>query len=323
MNYLSEAIEGYFPSEPDERDFTLETLGLKSDASLLGTDVHIELELPPFVYDQGKSGRCAAYSLAMLMSIINKTEDGYYPQFFKSDLYAKKPTPREGESLRNMLKTAYHKGVAPATAYPDVNIDDNLLTLEQCQEHYHKNKATADFQGELGRISHYYKVETKEDIIDTLEMGFPIYAGIMIYENFIPDANYKIPEPSGRKLYGHAILIVGYREKDDHVKILNSWSKRWGKNGTAWIPRSMLIDMYGVVDNDTKVQAVWFKVGLDYYSKNGERVYMRGIDAQGNEVKVFPFIQDGRTYVPLRYAAEALGGQVEWFPNGQVISIKK
>jgi hypothetical protein len=56
-------------------------------------------------------------------------------------------------------------------------------------------------------------------------------------------------------------------------------------------------------ENPIKFYPQWSQSqGEIYYIKNGEKVYM--------DVK--PFIKDGRTFLPIRFVAEALGCKVEW-----------
>jgi len=288
---------GLLDQEKDARDFTSETLGIAPG----NTETVIELKLPDFVYNQGQSMMCTAFASTMMMSIINKTTI----EFSQADIYAQKSTPGEGAQLRDVMKKLLHRGIAPKMLY------DKTGTFEECKAAYAENKDQADFMCELGRLRHYYKAETEGDVVAALELGKPILCGITLFKNFKPDENNIIPFPAGELIGGHAVLIVGH--KPGYVKILNSWGKEWGDNGCAWVPYNMIENAYVPVDANMKVKMIYFKIGWDKYVKNGKQ----------HQMDVAPFLKDGRTWVPLRYAAESLDGTVEWLPNGEIIYIKQ
>lgn len=310
MDLKNLRFDGYIPSEPDERDFTLSSLGIETETS---DQEVVEIELLDYTYDQGRTDMCTAYASAYFMSLLNKTSVKFSP----IDSYGSKLGNSEGETGRNVMKNLHKRGIAPFSVYgADLKGD-----LPYARSIYFSKKEEADFNAQLGRISHYYRVMNSEEHKKVYELGLPTLLGIKVYENFIPDENGVCPPPKGNLLGGH--MIVGGGKKPGYTKIKNSWSKDWGIDGCAWIPDELIIEIYGAIDFDTKVKNIQFQVGTDFYAKNGKRHYMTGIDEHGNEVPVYPFIKDGRTYVPLRFVAEALGAEVEWWPAAQVIYIKE
>lgn len=56
-----------------------------------------------------------------------------------------------------------------------------------------------------------------------------------------------------------------------------------------------------------------------FYNDIKLMVYGNIVDTQGND----PFIVNGRTYVPARYVAEAMGGEVEWNETENTVEITK
>ena len=54
-----------------------------------------------------------------------------------------------------------------------------------------------------------------------------------------------------------------------------------------------------------------------FYNNIKLKVYGQTINTEGNE----PFIVNGRTYVPARYVAEAMGGVVKWNETENVVEI--
>ena len=287
---------GLIPTIPDERDYTAKTFGIEPS----GINEKIELDLPSFVYNQMQTGMCAAFSSSMMLSMINNTE----VKFSKSDIYAQKRSGGEGASLRDIMNILRKRGACPELLY------DHTGSFEECKQVYNMYKDEADYMAELGRIRHYYKAETEEDVVSALKLGKPLLAGISIHENFVPVGD-SIPLPDGEFLGQHAILIVGH--KPGYVKILNSWGLTWGDDGTAWIPYSMIELAYVPVDSNMKIQSVYFKIGQKYYTKNGKEY----------EMDVAPKLEDGRTWIPLRFVAESLDAEVTWYPNIEGIGIVK
>jgi len=68
----------------------------------------------------------------------------------------------------------------------------------------------------------------------------PVVIGTTWYEGMmIPDENGFI-RPTGANLGGHACLVVGFDNKRDAFRILNSWGPGWGQTGRAWLPKTAL-----------------------------------------------------------------------------------
>ena len=308
---------GLQKQEKDVRDYNAETLGISPSESVQ----YIELELPDFVYHQGQTDMCTAFSSTMMMTILNSSKDDngnkIFPlQFSQADIYASKNTSGEGGQLRDILGQLRKRGVALDSLY------NHKGTFEECKNLYQENKYVADAQAELGRIVHYYEAETELDMTKALELDKPLFAYLNVYDDFFPNSDGYIHECTGQYLGAHAILIVGIKDYNGktYVKILNSWGD-WGIDGCAWIPYDMIKLAYVPVDSNMEFKSIYFQVGTDYYVKNGIKYYMTGLDSSGNEVPVSPYIEDGRTMIPLKYAIEASGGNVEWMPVGQVIYI--
>lgn len=299
---------GLLEQEVDVRDFTSETLGISPVDSLHS----IELDLPDFVYDQGQSMLCSAYTIAMACYMINGSKVGFSP----TSIYARKSTSGEGARLRDMMNLWKKGGISLDYLF------NEYYTAEDCIAEYQRNKEEADYVSQLGRIKYFYDCQSREDLVKALELGLPIVGSVTLYDNFYPDHNGIIPQSSGNIIGGHAILVVGYDEENDRVKILNSWGDSWGINGTAWMNYSMLGTSYVPVDANTAVKNVTFQIGRDYYTKNGEKVYMTGIDGNGDEVPVSPFISNSRTYIPLKFVADSLDVNTTWINSVQGIVLE-
>jgi C1A family cysteine protease len=75
-----------------------------------------------------------------------------------------------------------------------------------------------------------------------LTEGFPFVFGFPVYESIYDEQTVKedkahLPYSKNEKLLGgHAVLCVGYSEKDKHFICINSWGKEWGENGCFYMP---------------------------------------------------------------------------------------
>jgi len=104
------------------------------------------------------------------------------------------------------------------------------------------------------RIDDYRRVEFN-DFKTFLASNMPIFFGAEIYENFSNCWNYSscmdeyarngnvFKRLAGRSEGGHAMVIVGYDDRKQAFKIINSWGTSWGENGYLWISYSTLKTM--------------------------------------------------------------------------------
>ncbi|MDR1914887.1 MAG: copper amine oxidase N-terminal domain-containing protein, partial [Clostridiales bacterium] len=92
-------------------------------------------------------------------------------------------------------------------------------------------------------------------------------------------------------------------------------------NNRTMIPaRALLESMGGQVDWDEATKQISLKVNdkVIIMTLNQSVYFASGAE---NTMDVAPFERNGRTYVPLRFASEALGSKVYWYPNKQEILV--
>jgi hypothetical protein len=108
--------------------------------------------------------------------------------------------------------------------------------------------AGAKAMRERGLIRTYRWAFSLDDALAAISRHGPAVLGIDWFEGmFAPDRNGYI-RPTGRVLGGHAILARGVNIKNRTVLLHNSWSPRWGRNGTAlitWDDLGYLLDRQG------------------------------------------------------------------------------
>jgi C1A family cysteine protease len=68
----------------------------------------------------------------------------------------------------------------------------------------------------------------------------PLPTAFMVYEDFMHYKSGVYSYTTGKKLGGHAVLLVGYDDNDQAFIVKNSWNTGWGENGFFRIAYSEL-----------------------------------------------------------------------------------
>jgi hypothetical protein len=72
-----------------------------------------------------------------------------------------------------------------------------------------------------------------------LAEGYPFAFGLQLFDSFMREGNKGIPMPNPEREEsqgGHAMLCVGYSDKDRVFVVRNSWGAHWGDKGYCYIP---------------------------------------------------------------------------------------
>jgi C1A family cysteine protease len=81
-----------------------------------------------------------------------------------------------------------------------------------------------------------------------LANGFLIAFGTTVYASFesastVRSGKVTLPNTTIEPHFGgHAMVLVGYDEHDDHFIVRNSWSQEWGDSGYAYLPYAYVLD---------------------------------------------------------------------------------
>lgn len=88
-----------------------------------------------------------------------------------------------------------------------------------------------------GLIGEYRWAQTLDDMVQCLLERGPIVFGTLWYQSmFNPDDNGRITSLSGGAAGGHAYKLDGVNVDREIFRIKNSWGRRWGRRGFAWLP---------------------------------------------------------------------------------------
>jgi hypothetical protein len=88
------------------------------------------------------------------------------------------------------------------------------------------------------RISGWTGVDPKklDDVKGQLAQGHPVIFGMEVSEDFENSVGNQIyDDTTSERTGGHAMVIVGYSERRQAFKVMNSWGTEWGDGGFGWI----------------------------------------------------------------------------------------
>lgn len=239
---------GYIPDPEDSRDYKLSNvLSRKYENTMV--DYSPEMSE---VKNQGQKGSCVGFAVAAMIEWQQQqeylreqeqgntyTRDKKHYDLSEQWIYHKAreidgfSNDSGGTTIRAAMKIVNKYGVPPEEGW---KYDDHIIGRPKFWSY-----STAKW----AKSKSYYKIDTIEEMKDTLDNIGPFVTGVMVfYEFFYPDSNGYIDYPSNTNNYygAHAICIVGYDDERQYFKFKNSWGKNWGNNGYGWLPYSYMRD---------------------------------------------------------------------------------
>ncbi len=90
------------------------------------------------------------------------------------------------------------------------------------------------------RITNAKEIKGLNALKNALVANGPVVAGIPVYPSAMQDIPAKtgvlpLPGPKEKLIGGHAVVIVGYDDKQKRVKFVNSWGSAWGDHGFGYL----------------------------------------------------------------------------------------
>ncbi len=206
-------------------------------------------ELPPFVDlapnlpppgDQGEQNSCVGWTVAYALKSYQENLEERWglvagngqldPNriFSPAFVYNQINNGRDGGSLFiDALNLMASTGVATWADMPYVPDD-----------YSRKPPAAAMQAASRFRIDYWRQVNVKDlkEVKAQLNAGYPVMIGATIDEGFVnAQSGYVWRETLGESLGGHAMLLVGYDDQRQSIKLINSWGHEWGDGGYGWI----------------------------------------------------------------------------------------
>lgn len=204
--------------------------------------------LCPRVHEQGHPLTCTAHALAGAFQFEERRLGlkDFSPSrlfiFYNSLAYmhAKHATKRQGVNLRAALKTVARHGVCPEKDWP--------FSLTKAAMARKPNRRAYQI-AEHHKITRYERIvmgsRSRAEFLDLMKcrlaQGFPFLFAFLVHESFESVHVAKtgiMPMPKrGERLRGwHAVMAVGYDDRNQRMLIRNSWGWSWGIKGYFWMP---------------------------------------------------------------------------------------
>ena len=229
-------IYGWLPDIPDQRDFLYSAIKPK-----IRIPAKIDLRrYCSLVEEQGSLGSCTACALTGNLEFLDNLPDTTYTDVSRLFIYYNERLLRgnedydSGASLRDGIKTLKKTGYCREKAWP---YDIACFTQKPPKRCY--NEAVKH------RITSYHRIHNLAEMLACLAEGYPFVFGFAVYASFQSKKVERtgivnMPKKSERVIGGHAVMAVGYNQKERRFLIRNSWGLKWGKDGYFTMPFAYL-----------------------------------------------------------------------------------
>lgn len=212
---------GYRIDIPDIRDLAYRPTVARTEI-VIPPSVMLENQLPA-CWDQGLEGSCCGHGVGGAVAFIHQ---GFMPsrqQIYFDGRQIEGDTDQDaGAQISDVVQALAHLGVAPEELWPYE--ESNIFTTPPDEVY----QASLPY-----KISQYLRVADLDDTKQCLAEGFPVIIGFSVYEYFESQVMNEegilhLPQPNEQLLGGHCVLVTGYNEDTQRVRVRNSWGINWG-----------------------------------------------------------------------------------------------
>jgi C1A family cysteine protease len=232
---------GWVPDIPDHRDYLYAAPA--PHLAKLPPKVDLRAQCPP-VYDQGQLGSCTGNAIAGAIQFDRRKQKAK-PDFVPSRLFIYynerviegTVVSDSGAQIRDGIKSVAKLGDCPESEWP---YDIAKFAVKPGADCYRDAVAYKAVQ--------YQRVaQSLSQMKGCLASGYPFVFGFSVYEGFesaqvAKTGTVNLPTASEKNLGGHAVLAVGYDDKQQRFIVRNSWGSGWGMKGYFTMPYAYLAD---------------------------------------------------------------------------------
>jgi C1A family cysteine protease len=230
---------GWTPDLPDQRDY------IYKRAFKLFRLTPKKVDLRPLcspVENQGNLGSCTANAIAGALEFLEKKNKVSFVDMSRLFIYYNERVIEHsvdsdsGAMIRDGIKSLKKQGVCSEKSWPYViskfSVKPSTVCYKEALNHH---------------ITSYHRITTFNDMRQCIAEGFPFVFGFTVYESFELQTVAKtgivnMPKSNEQVLGGHAVLAVGYNDKDKRFIVRNSWGTSWGIKGYFTMPYDYLSD---------------------------------------------------------------------------------
>lgn len=190
------------------------------------------------IFDQGELGSCTANATSSAIWYVRKKQFNFGGEaasrlflYYNSRKEENTIFSDEGAMMRTSIKCAAKYGVVPELLW---RYHAEKFTNEPPQNLYEV--------AEKNQVLKYYRLSNNlRELKSCIASGYPFVFGFQVFESFmtreVETTGYmKLPMEGEQDYGGHAVLGVGYNDKNKYFVVQNSWGTRWGDKGFFYMP---------------------------------------------------------------------------------------
>lgn len=227
---------GWLPDIPDQRDYLYSAIKpvvkLPDKVDLRGLCSSVE--------NQGMLGSCTANALAGNLEFLDSMVDSSYKDVSRLFIYYNERILEgtvsfdSGASPRDGIKTLKKIGTCWEDIWPYVIGRFDKKPPKRCY-----------LEAKKHCIESYHRINSLPEMLACLAEGYPFVFGFTVYESFESAKVAKtgvatMPKKGEKVLGGHAVMAVGFSQKDKRFLVRNSWGENWGQDGYFTMPYEYL-----------------------------------------------------------------------------------
>jgi C1A family cysteine protease len=231
---------GWIPDLPDHRDH----LYAASPIAMTKIPASVDLRKAcPSVYNQGNLGSCTANAIAAAFEFEQgkQGEQEFVPSrlfiYYNERAMEHTINSDSGAQIRDGIKSVNKLGVCP----------ESLWTYDDGPEKFKQKPSSASYTSALKNQLLSYKrlMQSLVQMKACLAEGYPFVFGFTVYDNiFAPSVaktgHLPLPKITDHIQGGHAVMAVGFDDKNNWFIVRNSWGEQWGMSGYFTMPYEYL-----------------------------------------------------------------------------------
>lgn len=302
---------------PDPRDYKVARFIPNQD---MVQEKEFCLDLPDnlnITKDQSWYSACVGFAFSTAISIITYQKTHKWIDFDPFMIYGTRSGYfGKGMYLRDAADIVYTEG---AFFTRDFGIRQEVPQITKTVKRFKQEHPDLVEYAKTFCVEGYAFCDTDEEIKTALKNGMPVLVAYDVEGSmYNPDKNGYVKYPQKGKYYGsHCMVIVGWTS-DDHWIVLNSWGSGENGSGALYIDfREIRTTTISLSDNIVPIKNKCGVIELTIGNKIAtiaDTIENLSNPQKRKEIilEVAPYIKNDRTFIPVRFVADALGASVEW-----------